>query len=330
MIKIDANLFLSVIVPVYNVSDYLPKCIDSIISQKTSEPIEIIMIDDGSTDGSSAICDKYAEHDNRIKVIHKDNGGASDARNTGIRAARGEYLLFIDADDYIYAGSFEKIIMQTKADGGCDVVFLNADTISGVGVLKEWSYKYDKNNIYKRSRIEVLTYINSISRLPVSPCIKLLRHRFIIDKCIFFTDGIVCEDVDHTYKILFLAETFNFYDFPYYCARINRTGSVMTEPKGSLKRFESTLYIIKKWLDKAEKNIMQKELIFGFLAIQFVYLTAMYDRISTIKQKKYKKTVEGLSWLLYYGGSKKFVLIRILYRLFKLSHFSLVTGKILL
>ena len=91
---------ISLIVPVYNVSNYLRKCIDSIISQ-TYTSLEIILVDDGSTDDSGNICDYYSKCDSRIKVIHKKNGGLSDARNTGIEYATGLYIGFIDSDDYI-------------------------------------------------------------------------------------------------------------------------------------------------------------------------------------------------------------------------------------
>lgn len=97
---------ISVIVPVYNVANYLPKCIDSILAQ-TYENIEVILVDDGSTDNSGKICDEYAKKDNRIKVIHKENAGLSSARNKGIEVASGEYLAFIDSDDYISEKMFQ-------------------------------------------------------------------------------------------------------------------------------------------------------------------------------------------------------------------------------
>ena len=95
-------MIFSVVIPVYNVKDYLPKCIDSVLAQDF-EDYEVILIDDGSTDGESgAICDRYAAaHPERIRAIHKPNGGVGEARNVGIEAAQGEYLIFIDSDDYI-------------------------------------------------------------------------------------------------------------------------------------------------------------------------------------------------------------------------------------
>ena len=96
---------ISVIVPVYNVQRYLRRCVDSILSQTFSN-LEVILVDDGSPDRCGAICDEYAAADPRVKVIHKPNGGLSSARNAGIEAAAGEYLAFVDSDDWLDADMF--------------------------------------------------------------------------------------------------------------------------------------------------------------------------------------------------------------------------------
>ena len=91
----------SIIVPVYNVEDYLPECVDSLLAQDTATPYEILLVDDGSTDSSGSICDAYADKDARVRVIHKSNGGVSSARNTGIQMAKGTYIFFVDSDDIL-------------------------------------------------------------------------------------------------------------------------------------------------------------------------------------------------------------------------------------
>ena len=101
-------MVISVIVPVYNVEKYLTNCVNSIIKQ-TYEELEIILINDGSSDNSGIICDDFSKKDNRIKVIHKENGGLSDARNVGIDIATGELITFIDSDDYISKNMLEKL-----------------------------------------------------------------------------------------------------------------------------------------------------------------------------------------------------------------------------
>lgn len=112
------NRKISIVIPVYNVEKYICKCIDSVLSQTLKE-FEIILVDDGSTDNSGTICDEYALKDNRIKIIHKNNGGVSDARNTGMDLAEGEFMLFVDSDDWIEHGTVEYLynkIVENQSD----------------------------------------------------------------------------------------------------------------------------------------------------------------------------------------------------------------------
>ena len=116
---------ISVIVPIYKVEKYLSKCVDSVVNQ-TYKNLEIILVDDGSPDNCPKICDEYAKQDSRIKVIHKENGGLSDARNAGMKIATGEYVAFIDSDDYISDDFIETLYTTMKAENSdiveCDIV----------------------------------------------------------------------------------------------------------------------------------------------------------------------------------------------------------------
>lgn len=112
---------LTVIVPFYKTEKYAKKCIDSIINQKCDFSIEILLINDGSPDNCGEICDEYAKTDNRIRVIHKENGGLSDARNTGLKNAKGEYIFFLDSDDYIPDNTFQ-VLLETAQKYNADIV----------------------------------------------------------------------------------------------------------------------------------------------------------------------------------------------------------------
>ena len=112
----NQNPRISVIVPVYNVEQYLPRCVESILAQ-TYENLEILLVDDGTKDNSGAICDAYARQDARVKAIHKKNGGLSSARNAGIDAATGEYLSFVDSDDWIEPDMYEKMMALMEKYG---------------------------------------------------------------------------------------------------------------------------------------------------------------------------------------------------------------------
>lgn len=111
---------ISVIVPVYNAEKYLPECVESVLHQTLSD-LELILVDDGSTDGSPALCDAYAGQDRRVRVIHKQNGGVSTARNAGLDVATGSYIAFVDSDDYIAPDMYEKLLAKA-VEYTCDVV----------------------------------------------------------------------------------------------------------------------------------------------------------------------------------------------------------------
>lgn len=129
---------ISVIVPIYNVAEYLPRCLDSIIDSSYRE-LEIILVDDGSTDDCGKIADSYAEKDARIRVIHKNNGGLSSARNAGLDAATSEYIAFIDSDDWIHRDYF-RILMDNLIETGSDVSvcgFVRAQSADALTELTE-------------------------------------------------------------------------------------------------------------------------------------------------------------------------------------------------
>ena len=106
---------ISIIVPVYNVENDLDRCVKSIM-QQTYKNIEIILVDDGSPDRCPEMCDKYAQQDSRIKVIHKENGGLSDARNVGLNEAGGDFVMYVDSDDYIESDSCEQLLKTMQED----------------------------------------------------------------------------------------------------------------------------------------------------------------------------------------------------------------------
>ncbi len=109
-------MLISVIVPVYKVEQYLPACVDSILAQ-THKDLEIILVDDGSPDNCGAMCDEYARKDSRVRVIHKENGGLSDARNAGLAVCRGDYIGFVDSDDYIASDMYEVLASFAEREG---------------------------------------------------------------------------------------------------------------------------------------------------------------------------------------------------------------------
>lgn len=150
--------------PVYNVEKFIRRCLDSIINQ-TMKDLEIILVDDGSTDNSGVICDEYAKLDNRITVIHKENGGVSSARNRGLDVATGEWIAFVDSDDYIDHKMYE-ILYKNAEKSNCDISVCYFEYINQNGISL---YNADKklviNGIYNENEFLNLLYKNSETNL---------------------------------------------------------------------------------------------------------------------------------------------------------------------
>ena len=125
---------ISVIVPVYNVEQYIHQCVDSILSQ-TYKNLEIILVDDGSPDNCPAICDEYARNDDRVKIIHQENGGISAARNSALDLCTGEYIAFVDSDDWIESNAYEEMMSEMQKKD-LDVVFCGVNVITADGAIK--------------------------------------------------------------------------------------------------------------------------------------------------------------------------------------------------
>ena len=194
------NELISVIVPVYKVEPYLRKCIDSIINQ-TYKNLEIILVDDGSPDNCGKICDEYAEKDSRIVVIHKENGGLSDARNAGIDTAKGEYLTFIDSDDWItenYIKYLYDLLNKYTADiSGCNYTVVRDD---GIYVKDKNSFFEDR--FYQKGKnfnelFSIMLYEENVYN---SSCSKLYRKTLFSN--IRFPGNKIYEDTRTTPKLL--------------------------------------------------------------------------------------------------------------------------------
>lgn len=221
---------ISVIVPVYNVEKYLKECVDSLINQ-TYKNIEIILVDDGSTDGSSLICDEIAKKDDRIQVYHKKNGGLSDARNYGIEKAAGSYICFVDSDDYVekdYINSmFQNIKKYNTRIAACGYCHLYEN-----GGIKEINFQNIKKIYYGD---EAQKYLNIIGYFNVSSCNKLFEKKLFND--IRFPVGKKSEDWFVMYKLIEKANSIYYDSDSKYIYR-QRAGSIT---KGSKPNTDAML-----------------------------------------------------------------------------------------
>lgn len=237
------NNLISVIVPVYNVEKYLSRCVESLINQ-TYTYLEIILVDDGSQDNSGILCDQYASQDERIKVIHKENGGLSSARNKGLNIASGKFISFVDSDDWIAIDMYEymmRLMSENKADVvQCDLLQTNGD--------QQIDNKDEKIRIYEDKEI-CQFYMDFSTKTGSYSVWKFLYKRKLLES-IKFREGKINEDIDFNYKVLSRCKRLvvsNQIKYFYY-----QDGNSLST--GGLKRRDFDLYDAAEALYQLTKN----------------------------------------------------------------------------
>jgi len=235
MKKIEDFPLISIIVPVYNVEEYLSDCVTSLVEQ-TYKKKKIILIDDGSTDSSSIICDNFACKDSRVTVIHKKNEGVAVARNTGIKLSKGDFITFVDADDYILQNTCHELVeIMTKNE--LDMISFNHDKIT-TQTKEEQPTNRGTGNITKMNTYDAAVHYLYGRYFTHSPWGKLFKRDIVINTP--FPKGMLAEDYAIMYKLIENCTNLAYYDRSLYMYRI-RNGSIMTS--NSLKLAIDTYHV---------------------------------------------------------------------------------------
>ncbi len=215
----------SVIIPVYKFPDYLPQCVDSVLKQEFTD-FELILVDDGSPDNCGEICDEYAKKDSRVVVIHKENGGAADARNCGIREAKGEYLCFLDGDDYWVDERILTKINEKIKEKKVDIVQLGytfyyqlQDKYGGGMVAQDRDY-------LSLTDAEILLKLVQDGTLNPSAWGMCLSREFVCDNGLYFVRGRIIEDIGWMINMMSLSPRITVVADKVYVYRKERMGSV--------------------------------------------------------------------------------------------------------
>ena len=273
------NSLVSIIVPVYKVENELPKCIESIIKQTYSN-IEIILVDDGSPDNCPKLCDDYAIKDARIKVLHKKNGGLSDARNAGLEKASGNWILFVDSDDYLEFDAVEQFIKTINSTS--EIIDIVVGVIREISLNGNVSYQrhtnLETNKIY--SSEEYILKSAKYKQFFAPACLNLYRKDFLKEIGQGFKVGIYYEDLDFIPKVFLSAKKIIYNDYPFY-NYIKRENSITNS-----KNYER--------IQESAKIVLQD----------------LFDEINNVQNKKLKKTLyRWISniylWMLGYLGITK-------------------------
>lgn len=237
---------ISVIIPVYNVEQYLRECIDSVLKQ-TYKNFEVILIDDGSTDKSGEICDEYVAKDRRVSVTHKENGGLSVARNTGYSLAKGEYIYFLDSDDWILQETLEELIVTAKNENA-DFVFCDSASFIDGEENTKIEQRYIRKHSYKTDvgqKVFAQLQVNKEYHSAVP--LMLFKTKFLKEKNISFLQGILYEDILYTYEVFNKASRVAQNSKVFYQRRY-RSNSIMTSKKKK-KNFYSASVVYNKVKD---------------------------------------------------------------------------------
>ena len=286
---------VSVVVPVYNCDKYINKCLES-ISGQTFKDLEIILVDDGSTDASGELCDAFAKKDDRVKVYHKPNGGVSSARNFGLSKARGEYVMFVDSDDYILSDGIKKA--EEYLLKSVDLIFF-APT--------ENMLKHDSEKYKEMSRFDVIENYSVWQKYFYSPWSKFFKKSIIAEHGLKFNEQMKYnEDAEfiHRYLVFCLNVCFvNDYFYKYTVRKGSLSHSMSLE---KVKNMSYTLNYIFILLDSDKKNY--KDLFNAFKQDESLKKYLKYYMASGFKQKFLKS--------LYI--SNKFKMLNLTIKIYKL------------
>lgn len=272
-------IFFSVIIPVYNVEKYLRQCVDSVLSQDYDN-YEIILVDDGSPDLCPCICDEYASRFSCVNVIHKPNGGPSDARNAGLKIAHGDYITFIDSDDFWMSST---VLSEMSA-------FIEAQHCPDV-IISDIVKYYDRGEKYLIPRVILDDSLNELDKqdmmaylfyrcadLKVSHCQKFVRKECMLR--VPFEKKLLSEDIEWSLRLYPVVQTVRVFSKPYFCYRQQREGSISNT--ASKRSFDSLMLIIGKYTDAIPSFDIpeeEKRIYLGYLAYQLSLAMAIVNNL---------------------------------------------------
>lgn len=317
-------MLISVIIPVYNVEKYLEHCVTSVLNQ-TYRDIEVILVDDGSSDSSPSMCDAFAAIDVRVKVIHKSNSGVSDARNIGLKNATGEFVIFVDSDDFwANPNDLKTLIDEASITPDCDFIGFNC------------CYYYEANNTivpwmqFNEEIIETTSPNKCIEKLvasgifPMSPCTKLIRKDCIQDKIEFIKDT-YCEDIPWFIELLKISDKCKFINHYMYMYRkglsTSRSGSF------SYERYNDLFHILRDGVEN-NNSVSDREVqnaLFSFWAYELCILRAMTGFMDKEQRVAELKKLYEYDWLFKYTLNPKVRKVALVQKLFgkKITNFVL-------
>lgn len=317
---------VSFILPIYNVEKYLSECVESILVQTYSD-FEILLVDDGSPDNCPALCDEWARKDDRIKALHKPNGGLSDARNYGLEHAQGDYVVFVDSDDFwVNKDCLENLMNVVDVHPECDFIGFNCSYYYyDTKTFKKW-VAYDESLSKPTDKDTVLCSLVASGTFPMSACLKIIKRKSLSEINLHFIKGLLSEDIPWFIDLLEGAKKCMFINDYIYAYRQGVVGSISNS--FSVRNFNSILRIIDNELQKLEGrtfNEKTKDYIKSFLAYELCICLGGLGQLEKSVRNEYYEKLKPYKWLLKYRQNPKVKKVSILNSLvgFRLTRFFL-------
>lgn len=290
---------LTIIIPVYNIKEYIERCVLS-LGNISDTQIEILIIDDGSTDGSDIVCDKLSQTNKSVKVIHQKNMGLSEARNTGIKNASGDYIFFVDGDDYLSDGAIRYILNAINTYS--DIYIIDHANIYD-GIKKEIVEKKFKPNVSVMSGSEVLAMNGAISAWS-----SICKRTFLYDNDLYFTPNLIHEDFEFSIRLYSLAKSVEHLSVPVYNYVCDRTGSIMNSKNiKSAIGYATSAVLTRNFIRKHSFNKRQIRIISDVVSIGFTFSTERIDLLSKESEKKivldfYRNNLKDIIYFLWHSN----------------------------
>lgn len=302
----------SVVIPVYKVEKYLDECVQSVV-QQTYSNLEIILVDDGSPDRCGAMCDAWAERDPRIRVIHQENGGASAARNNGIRNATGDYVLFLDSDDWWEKNTAIETLAKQLKRTPVEVLSFNFRK-SCDGMLKP---TYFPETLGSSQQMETLDQLVKQDLWISSPCNKAFSRNLLTQNELYFRLGITSEDIDWALRVALKAETFAFVNVCVFVYRQHGESVSHTVVPKNVQMLCDNVMTCVQLLDAAPKA--KAAALRPYVAYQYATLIYNVANLSKSDAMPLMENVKEMKFLLSCSKNPKVRLIDWCSRLFGFS-----------
>lgn len=308
------GIIFSIIVPVYNAKKYLKYCITSIIKNYIKDRLEVLLIDDGSKDDSGAICDAYSEKYEFIHTYHQQNRGAASARNLGVKKAIGQYVLFVDADDYIQEGVLQQVLLSIQ-NSYKTFYILKAYKVFDNG-KKELINKWEKpeNNYSKEKWI---AWFSTFPKYPGSACDKMVERRLLTEHNIWFEEGRTAEDLYWVLQCIVYAKSYDALEMDYYYYRKDVKESVTNNI--SKMNLQDMLHAVSLGIEFANAFPKYRDYMYSMLAYEVEVMIYLYGKLDKAERQKVKDSVLEQKWLLAYRQTKRTKIIRYMLQLFGIN-----------